>query len=368
MLELLKKQSLKQSRKIIGFLIGALILTLILFGSSFIKKFKGPTDLSSLSLDEIPNAYVEFDVEFILDIFAHKYTEYENGKQDSTDMYYIIPLNEEKLFALHVDKKYFYTALEHYKESMDYFTQATLEPPTSWRVKGTINKLEGSPLEYYNSCLLEEFDFTQEEIETYTLPYVLEVGYIGKFDSFMINFAIILLIVLLSCILLYLVQGLSGAYIKPIKKYIKKHEDSFSIEKMEADYLNGKSIDNVKVGQLWTFFFNGLRAEVVKNEDLIWIYREERTNRFYGFKISQTKSLIMVTKDKKKHAANLKDSYDIEDVIETISQDHPHIVTGYSDELKKCFKKDFENFVKIPYTNENTDTKEESATTSEQEI
>lgn len=368
MLELLKKQSIKQSRKIIGFSIGAMILILILFGSNFIKNFKGPVDLNSLSLDEIPNAYVEYDIDFIYDVFAEKYNEYEDGRQESTDMYYIITLSQEKIIALHVDKKHFYTAQKLYEDSYDYITQTTLEPPATWKVKGAINKLDEKPLEYYNSYFSEATSFTAEEIEALTMPYVLEVGYVGKYDSFMINIAFVLFIILLSCILLILFQGLSGIYINPIKKYIKKHSDSVNIERLEADYLNGKSIDNVKVGQNWTFFFNGLRAHVVKNEDLIWIYRQERTHRFYGLKIYQMKSLIMLTKDKKKHIATLKDAYDIDYVIETLSQDHPHIVTGYSDELAKCFKKDYETFIKIPYANENnTDNNQESATTSEAE-
>ncbi|WP_313134963.1 DUF6709 family protein [Anaerocolumna sp.] len=368
MLQSLKKQSIKQSRKIIGFSIGAMILILILFGASFIKSFKGPVDLNSLSPDEIPNAYVEYDVALIYDVFAEEYTEYKDGRQESTDMYYVIPLSQDKLFALHVDKENFYTANKLYEDSYDYLTQATVDFPTTWKVKGTINKLEEKPLEYYNSYFLEAAGFTQEDIEAYTMPYVLEVNYIGKYDSFMINIAFIVFIILLACVLIILFQGLTGMFTNPIKKYIKKHKDSITIEKMEADYLNGKSVDNVKVGQIWTFFFNGLRAQVVKNDDLIWIYRQERTHRFYGFKVYQMKSLMMFTKDKKKHIAALKNAYDIDDIIEIISQDHPHIVTGYSDELAKCFKKDYETFVKIPYSNEsNTVGNEESATTTEQE-
>lgn len=369
MLELLKKQSLKQITKLIGFMFGIMILILIVFGANFIKLVKGPVELSSLSLDEIPNAYVEFDVDMILDSFVETYNESEDGKQTSTDMHYIIPLNEEMYFTLHVGSGEFDTAEELLIDTYDYyFTDASSEPPTTWRVKGTINKLEGEYLEYYNTYLLETAGFTQEEIDTYTMPYVLDVDYIGKYNSGVTYGALALFIILLLCAIINLIKGLSGMSLNPIKKYIKDHEDSINIEKLEADYLNGKSIDNVKVGQIWTFFFNGSKAQVVKNEDLIWIYRQERTHRFYGFKIYQMKSLIMFTKNKKKYTATLKDSSDIDYVIETISQDHPHIVTGYSDELEKCFKKDFENFVKLPYTSENnTMDNEESTTTSEQE-
>lgn len=369
MLELLKKQSLKQITKLIGVIIGVMILILIVFGSNFIKIIKGPVELSSLSPDEMLNAYVEFDVDMIMDSFVETYNESENGKQTSTDMHYIIPLNQEKYFALHVGIGDLYTAEELLNDTYDYyFANTSSEPPTTWRVKGTINKLEDKYLSYYNSYLFETAGFTQEEIDTYTMPYVLDVDYIGEYNStFMYGFLVIFLILLL-CIIIYLIKGLSGMSISPIKKYIKEHEDSINIEKLEADYLNGKSIGSVKVGQIWTFFFNGAKAHVVKNEDLIWIYRQERTHRFYGLKIYQMKSLIMFTKNKKKYTATLKDSSDIDYVIETISKDHPHIVTGYSDELAKCFKKDYETFIKLPYANENNAVNnEESAATSDQE-
>lgn len=369
MLESLKKQSLKQITKLIGLMIGVMIIILIVFGSDFIKIIKGPVELSSLSPDEILNKYVEFDVEMILDGFVETYNENEDGKQTSTDMHYIIPLNPEMFIALHVGSGEFDTAEELLNDTYNYyFANTSSEPPTTWRVKGAINKLEGEYLEYYNTYLLDTFGLTQEEIDTYTMPYVLEVDYIGKYNSGFTYGALILFIILLLCTIINLIKGLSGMSLNPIKKYIKEHEDSINVEKLESDYINGKSIDSVKVGQIWTFFFNGGKAQVIKNEDLIWIYRQERTHRFYGFKIYQMKSLIMYTKNKKKFTATLKDSSDIDYVIETISQDHPHIVTGYSDELEKCFKKDFETFVKLPYTSEkNTESTEESATTSEQD-
>lgn len=370
MLELLKKQSLKQVIRSLGFKFGIMILILIIFGTSFIKSIQGPVELNSLPLDEIPNAYVEHDIEIIYDAFAEAYSEDEDGKQESTDMYYIIPLNEDKLIALHVDKQDFNTAEELFNDSYEYYIdQTTSEPPTTWKVKGTINKLEKEPLEYYNSYFLDTAEFTQEDIDTYTMPYVLEVNYIGKYDSTITIGAFVIFILLLLYTLYTLMKGLSGININPIKKYIKEHEDSLNPEKLEADYQNGKSIDNVKVGEIWTFFFNGAKAQVVKNEDLIWIYREERTHRFYGFKVYNKKSLTMFTKDKKKYKATIKDSSDIDYVIETISQDHPHIVTGYSTDLEKCFKNDFESFIQIPYTNEkNTENSESNEATNEQEF
>ena len=74
----------------------------------------------------------------------------------------------------------------------------------------------------------------------------------------------------------------------------------------------------------------------------------------YGIKVYNMKSLVMFTKNKKKHIATIKDSSDIDYIIETISQNNPHIITGYSKELEKCFKKDFETFINLNSRNEET--------------
>jgi hypothetical protein len=316
-------------------------------------------------MEELPNAYVKGDINFIIDVFSQSYLKNDDGTEDITDNYYVIPVGEEEYIGLHVNEDNFEIANKICDETYEYIMGNTTEIPDAWKITGTINKLKGEYLDYYYDWFKESGYLgtpTQEEIDNVAVPYVLQVDYIGKYDSSTTNLFLFIFCIILLYAITILIKALTGIYINPIKKYLKQNEDRYTFAQIESDFENGKAIDNVKVGRIWTFFFKGNKAQIIKNEDLLWAYRENKVQRLYGFKLYDRKSLVMFTKEKKKYIATMKDIYDIDAVIKILPEVQPHMVTGYSDDLEKCFKKDFNTFINIPYMKEAAEAEMAKAT------
>jgi hypothetical protein len=222
---------------------------------------------------------------------------------------------------------------------------------TSMKVTGTINDMSDEIYDYYEDWFLTsgyiEYP-TTEDLEQLALPYILQVDYIGAFDSFVLYAMLFGAGAVLLYAIIILIKGLSGLYLSPIKKYVKQNESSLSTERLEADYMDAIVIGSVRIGKMWTFFFIGKKAHLLKNDELVWAYLEQVTHRVNGIKSGVTKSLVLYTKKKKKYALIMKNADVVNTALDALSQVQPNMVIGYSDELKKCFNKDFETFMKIP--------------------
>jgi len=358
MIEQLKKISMKH---VMLRLLGCIFIILVLLGvssDSLLKLMKGPTDFSTLSIENLPNSYIKGDINAIIDVFAEYYTKKDDGPEEVTDNYYIIPFGEKEYLGLKVNKSDFDLANQICDETYEYISGTSDELTTNMEVTGTISKMNDETYGYYmdwfeTSGFLE--DSTAAELESVAIPYILKVDYIGNLDSFWVYIIIICIIIVFLYAIIILLKGLTGFYQSHIKKYIKQNDSHFNLERLEVDYLSAVPIESARVGKIWTFFFNGSKSQIIKNEDIIWAYLQEVTHRVYGIKANVSKSLTIYTKDKKKYMVPMKKSVNANAFLATLSQMQPHIVMGYSDDLKKCFKKDFETFIKIPYMNEATD-------------
>ena len=135
----LQKRSMKKVTKLALISAGALLLILIIFGSSFLKLIQGPVDLYSLSKDELLGTYVEGDINVIIDNFA-SYSEQDNsGKKRNRKNYYIIPICDEELIAISVYSNDFSLANQICNDTYDYIFGKRGELTKSIHIKGTIN-------------------------------------------------------------------------------------------------------------------------------------------------------------------------------------------------------------------------------------
>lgn len=355
MYDQLKKLSMKGVMKRLGAGIVALLIILFVAGQSFLKLAKGPQDLYQLTVDQLPNSYVEGDINVILGAYAEYYVENDDGTEEVTDNYYIIPVGEEEFVGLAVNKEDFSTADQIYNETYDYMMGYRDDLSTSMRVTGTINKMEDDVYEFYEewfmtSGILE--NPTKEEFERVALPYVLEIDKVGKLDTYIVYLLAALSVILILAMLYAFIAGISGLYLRPVKKYITKHQDLVSEERVESDFMNATTIENVMVGNTWTFYTKGCKTYMIENKDIVWAYLEETTHRVNGIKSGVSKSLILYNQKKKKLAIPMKKSNYVNSVLGIYSHTQPHMVIGFSEELKKCFNKDFETFIRIPYQNQ----------------
>ncbi len=356
MLEQLKKQSRKSTRNRLIICLLITIISLLVVSGSLSKLISGPEKLDDLPLDRISAAYVNADINAILGNFAEYYEESDDGSKNVTDNYYVIPVGDEEFIGLQVSKEDFDSAELIFNQTMDYLIGNTDELTSIMNVTGSVNDMDSEVYDYYKEWF-EEYGYTDEEIDNVALPYILQIGYIGAMDQVAVYGLLALAAVGLLLTVIIIIQSLTGSYLSRIKKYIRENESSASMERIESDFENAAALGSVWVGKLFTYYFQGNKAWILKNSDIVWAYLLNVTHKTYGIKVGTTKTLLIYTRDKKKHSVQVKKSDDITAILQQLSETNPYVVTGYSDELMKLFKKDFDAFTNLRYSKESTDTK-----------
>lgn len=350
MFEQLKKKSMKSALIRIILCIALVAIILVVTKDSLLKLYEGPKYLDSIGMNELPNSYVDADVFAIYSNFAEYYETDDYGTETITDQYYIIPVGETEFIGLEINNEDSYLAQQIYDETYEWFNGQRQELSTTMQVTGSINKMEDDVYQYYKewfetSGYLE--NPTQEEIDSIALPYILQVDYIGGFEDYIVYGAILVMGLIILGAVIVLIKSVAGAYLSDIKKFLRKNESYINEERLEVDYLSAVQIESVRVGKACFYYFKGSQAKILANQDIVWAYLENVTHRTYGIKTGVSKFLILYMKDKKMYKIPMKKVDDINEVLKKLAQNHPHIVMGYSEELKKCFKKDFNSFINL---------------------
>lgn len=350
MFDQLKKKSATSALLRMGVLVAITAIILFVSKDSLLKLYEGPKNLESLGIDEISGAYVDTDVYAILSNFAEYYETDKYGNETVTDQYYIIPVGEEEFIALQIDSSDYELADQIYNETYDVLNGTKGDFSTTMPVTGTINKMDDEVYDYYKewfetSGYLE--NPTQEEIESIALPYTLQVDYVGGFEDYVLYGAIFVMGLFLLWVVVIIIKLLFGLYLSDIKRFIRKNESYINEERLEVDYASSVEIGKVHVGKMCFYYFKGSQAKILANKEIVWAYLESVTHRTYGIKTNVSKFLIIYTKDKKMYKIPMKKVDYVNEVLKQFSINQPHIVIGYSEELKKCFRKDFNTFINL---------------------
>lgn len=134
-------------------------------------------------------SHVEGNVKYVLDYFASEtsYTRYKDGSRSGSRKsgnYYLIPTAEGYL-ALKSRQADVGDLNQLTDETVEYMTSGT-EPTTEFFMEGSVGKLEGSVVGYYEEYL-EELGYTAEEIKAMGDPLVVEFR---SFTAIRVMFAI----------------------------------------------------------------------------------------------------------------------------------------------------------------------------------
>jgi hypothetical protein len=357
MLVQLKKQAITSTIKRILICAAITLISLLISYDSLTKFIEGPKDLYALDVKDLPKTYVTGDINAILGNFAEYYEENEDGTENVTNNYYIIPVGESEYIGLEVSKSDFGIADQILEETMNYIDGTQDELTTALNVTGTVNPMESEVLQYYQDWF-KSSGYSEEEIKNLALPYMLQINYVGSVDTGTAYAFLALAAVCIILILVLIINLLTGSHLSKIRKYLKQNESSMSMEKIEADYENASDAGPVKIGSLFTYYFQGNKAWIIRNEDIIWAYEQEVTHKTNGIKVGVSKNLLIYTRDKKKHTIRLKKKDDVSPILSQLSQNE-HIITGYSDKLLKCFEKDFDAFLNLSYSSETASTEQD---------
>lgn len=341
MLEILKKKSSKSAftRIIISIIIivGCLLITKF----SVIDFIKGGTKLAGdFDPAALEGEYVSFDAKYLVEEYVeHTSTNTDTNKTTTTGNSYIVyDYDDDVYFGIYLPYSDQSTAYKLIDESWAWMAGEIDDVSTSITVEGTWTPLTGELLTYYDETAALLFDTADLD---FVLPYYIDSDSINgvSFSTFYILMVIFIIAVIY---LIYTIaRFLGGSYDKAIKKYLTANP-SISLANIEADFMAATVVNGIRIGKNWTVYITGTRANIFSNRDIVWAYYYKRTGRnslsqINAYTIQKDTITIPVSES----CAN--------QILDLYATEQPHMVTGFSADLEKTYKKDFPAFLNMKY-------------------
>lgn len=350
--ELKKKSIMRAIPLVLLFVIAGGVLFAAEF-SNIRSLLRGHVKFETLLPDEINgDLIVEASINANFGAYMEEYS--KNTKTNvtrTTDIYYVIWTGDDD------SEDYRYMGIKvpaSYGGQMDRMAEATYnyEMSDTIHFTGAVNKMSSEEYQYFREYF-QESDWTDEEIDEYTLPYYISVGALtgGAATSAYVIFGIgIALIVFGVIILLY---ALSGGDVKAFQK--EAATLGMSEMELEAEYAGARVMiqkDNLRIGRRLIFYMTGRRTRVIVNDKIVWAYQQSTTHRTNGIKTGTTyEILVYLLNEKKARRINMPGEEKAGEVLQYMYENIPTAVVGYTDELLSLFNKDYQGFLNLRYHN-----------------
>lgn len=361
MLEQLKKASLKKKMPAIIILLVAAVAILVYFGPDFITWAKGPVTFEDLSIEEIKDQYVTMTFELSFGTFASETTTTtRNGRKVSereTMRYHVVLVGgldpymySDKWFefvGLAVPSRYFDTAdiIDHNSDL--FFEDNDLRHlDTTMQVTGIICPMEGEILRHYKS-FFNYSDYSDEEFKQYCAPYYIKVDQLSRGQVSLVLIANALAVIFIVAAIYMLIRALTGGYQSKLIKTLKTQGD-MELQRAETDYQTAaEPAKGIKIGRSYLFNCSSAKTEVFPLRQIAWAYTHQVNHQKYGRTVSTTYSIMLYTEDKKQHQLIMPSKDACIQFIDELNRKCPACIVGYSDQLKKIFNKNFEEFNRL---------------------
>ena len=350
--ELKKKSIMRAIPLVLLFVIAGGVLFAAEF-SNIRSLLRGHVKFETLLPDEINgDLIVEASINANFGAYMEEYS--KNTKTNvtrTTDIYYVIWTGDDD------SEDYRYMGIKvpaSYGGQVDRMAEATYnyEMSDTIHFTGAVNKMSSEEYQYFREYF-QESDWTDEEIDEYTLPYYISVGALtgGAATSAYVIFGIgIALIVFGVIILLY---ALSGGDVKAFQK--EAATLGMSEMELEAEYAGARVMiqkDNLRIGRRLIFYMTGRRTRVIVNDKIVWAYQQSTTHRTNGIKTGTTyEILVYLLNEKKARRINMPGEEKAGEVLQYMYENIPTAVVGYTDELLSLFNKDYQGFLNLRYHN-----------------
>lgn len=303
----------------------------------------GAKYLEDLEVDELRHYVVHSDAYYVLDCFA----EYgDEGATEADKYYYIIYYKDDKYIAAGVDAEDAALMDEVCSDTWDYILGETSYLEKSCSLEGTIYKMSDEEKKYYIEWF-EEMGFSDEEIAECALPYVLNNG-VGTDLSSIYFFWWIAFVLALVSLVLFVMAASGGCQIRVKKDFAKLGE--LAQARIPEDYANAFVIgDRMRIGRIFTYDCSHFLTRAYLNEEIVWVYPHVTTHRLnLIFEIGQTFRMILHDIHGNKFKINGKRALCTQ-AMGFYEAKFPHMVLGYSDELRRLYNRERPKFLALRY-------------------
>lgn len=350
--ELKKKSIMRAIPLVLLFVIAGGVLFAAEF-SNIRSLLRGHVKFETLLPDEINgDLIVEASINANFGAYMEEYS--KNTKTNvtrTTDIYYVIWTGDDD------SEDYRYMGIKvpaSYGGQMDRMAEATYNYEMSDTIyfTGAVNKMSSEEYQYFREYF-QESDWTDEEIDEYTLPYYISVGALtgGAATSAYVIFGIGIALIVLGVI--FLLYALTGGDVKAFQK--EAATLGMSEMELEAEYAGARVMiqkDNLRIGRRLIFYMTGRRTRVIVNDKIVWAYQQSTTHRTNGIKTGTTyEILVYLLNEKKARRINVPGEEKAGEVLQYMYENIPTAVVGYTDELLSLFNKDYQGFLNLRYHN-----------------
>lgn len=352
MINELKSKTIKKSLPGIALLLIAGIAVMVLTFGNFVNILKGHVAFETLKPEEISNQIVDVKLTSNMGAFIEEYEENKKtGYRKTTHLYYVIWTGADDDY----ESEFKYMAIRvpvSYKDEMEAMMEATINGTSVDPIEfsGAIKEMDSEDQGYFSEYF-ESFGLTTEDINEMTIAYYIDVNAFvgGGAVAYIIFSCIGILLVLLG--IYRIIFAFSGGYMKKMYKQV----EGFGHTESEAnwDYEASAAIEgtNIRIGKLFTYSMAGGKVRVIPNDKLVWTYFRRTTHRTNGIKTGTSYEVVFVTLDKKTILSSVSNEEKAIRVLQYITDHMPRVVVGYTEELNKMFRSDFNNFLAISYYN-----------------
>jgi len=305
----------------------------------------GGRNLNSIPSSELYNAMAVCEVNMVYDCFAEY--ESENGKIYD---YYIIPYREEEFIAVRVDESRASEMDGICDDTWEYLMGNSGMHDRTISLKGNVRPMDGDELYYYKDWFTS-VGYSGDEMKAYAVNSVLEDGKFAKGASprqvYLIT-AVSLLFIIWAAWLL--IKACTGGYLKAIRKDLEQL-GSLSESQIVSDYQNAYVINkDVRIGRIFTYNAVPTSPRAYLNKNMAWAYLYRTKNYTNGLYTGSSYNVMIYPANGTEQMGDIAIKKKYSDMIlEYYANNFPHMVVGYSDELKRLYHSDRNAFLALRY-------------------
>ena len=358
LLKQFKKKSIKNVLPVTIILTIAAVILFLINGAAVPQLFS--MFFGGINLDDIPstrlyNTIASSEISAVYDCFA----EYESSDGQIYE-YYIIPYGEEweKYIGVRVKESKAPDLDRICDDTWEYLMgneEITLD--NTVLVKGNVRLMDYEESKYFKEWF-RDMEFTDDEIEDCVVEYVLVD------DRFADDISPLRLYLMCGVgIIIFLIgvwafiKACLGLYLKDIKKDFAQL-GAYAEGQIVSDYENACTFGKgIRIGRPFTYNTASTSPRAYLNNNIAWLYQHRTKNYTNGLYTGSNYSLVLypVNGDGK-----VADSFDIKKkdkdrILEYYANNFPHMVVGFSEELRDLYHRDRGAFLALRYAQAQTD-------------
>ena len=305
-----------------------------------------------LAPEEIKNQNVTIDLTANFGSYLEEYSENtETHKNTITDLYYVIWTGDEDA----TDFKYMSIKVPvEYKKQMEEIATNSANETFSepLHMVGHIHKLGSEEYRYFQEYFLEG-DFSESEIEEYTLPYYIDISGTSAVNGSDLLFVIFICVggFFILWGIVRLIKAVTGSYMKHFNNGIQEAGYSESAIESDMNHATGFHKNDIRLGNLCFYFgLNSTVPHAIPVSKLHWAYQTTTTHRTNGIKTGTTYAIVIRADVKGGNfTIAIPDNGTAQAILDQINVKYPWVVVGFSNELVKMYNKNRAEFLDMRY-------------------